>query len=62
MGDCVPLNFSNTRHDVGVLEQGAWHARVDVTLRAHYSGEEAGEIAGAGGIVSDPVPRLDAGE
>ena len=62
MGGGVGLYVGNALDDVGVLEQRAWHAGVDVTRGADDAGKQPGEITAAGGIVADFVARLDAGE
>lgn len=58
MGDGVGLKLRNTLDDVGILEQGARHAGIDVTLGTCHVGEQPGEVAGTGGIVGNLVVRL----
>jgi len=49
MSRSVGLNLRNPLHNVGILEEWARNARVNMSARSGHLGKQSSEVAGSGG-------------
>ena len=59
MSEGVGFDLGNALDDVGIFEQRARYACIDVTVRSDDGCEQSGKVARTGGIVGDFVAGLE---